>query len=176
MRRAAEAMRRLDRRAFRGGFILEKILGPMSTGHVALRSADPDANPAVTFNYFRDPRDVERCVRGIETIERVVRSRAFARFTYANVTAMEAAVLGRRAGHLPVNLLPRRATDTRPLQQYCRETVMTIWHYHGGCHVGAVVDQDYRVLGVRGLRVVDSSTFKYSPGTNPQATVMMLGR
>ncbi|KAB8089922.1 hypothetical protein EE612_014950 [Oryza sativa] len=176
MRRAAEAMRRLDRRAFRGGFILEKILGPMSTGHVALRSADPDANPAVTFNYFQDPRDVERCVRGIETIERVVRSRAFARFTYANVTAMEAAVLGRRAGHLPVNLLPRRATDTRPLQQYCRETVMTIWHYHGGCHVGAVVDQDYRVLGVRGLRVVDSSTFKYSPGTNPQATVMMLGR
>uniref|UniRef100_A0A0D3FD23 Glucose-methanol-choline oxidoreductase N-terminal domain-containing protein n=1 Tax=Oryza barthii TaxID=65489 RepID=A0A0D3FD23_9ORYZ len=174
--RTPEAMRRLDRRAFRGGFILEKILGPMSTGHVALRSADPDANPAVTFNYFRDPRDVERCVRGIETIERVVRSRAFARFTYANVTAMEAAVLGRRAGHLPVNLLPRRATDTRPLQQYCRETVMTIWHYHGGCHVGAVVDQDYRVLGVRGLRVVDSSTFKYSPGTNPQATVMMLGR
>uniref|UniRef100_A0A0E0K7Z8 Glucose-methanol-choline oxidoreductase N-terminal domain-containing protein n=1 Tax=Oryza punctata TaxID=4537 RepID=A0A0E0K7Z8_ORYPU len=181
MRRAAEAMRRLDRRAFRGGFILEKILGPMSTGHIALRSADPDANPAVTFNYFRDPRDVERCVRGIETIERVVRSRAFAPFTYANVTAMEAAVLSRRTGlqaanHLPVNLLPRRATDTRTLQQYCRETVMTIWHYHGGCHVGAVVDQDYRVLGVRGLRVVDSSTFKYSPGTNPQATVMMLGR
>uniref|UniRef100_A0A0D9VNR1 Glucose-methanol-choline oxidoreductase N-terminal domain-containing protein n=1 Tax=Leersia perrieri TaxID=77586 RepID=A0A0D9VNR1_9ORYZ len=177
MRRAAEAMRRLDRSAFRGGFILEKILGPLSTGHIELRSTDPDANPAVTFNYFRDPRDVERCVRGIETIERVVRSRAFARFTYANGTAMEAALLSRGVGSLPpVNLLPRRVSDTRPLQQYCRETVMTIWHYHGGCHVGAVVDKDYRVLGVRGLRVVDSSTFKYSPGTNPQATVMMLGR
>ncbi|KAL5219196.1 hypothetical protein ABZP36_019880 [Zizania latifolia] len=176
MRRAAEAMRRLDRRAFRGGFILEKILGPMSTGHIELRSTDPAANPAVTFNYFRDRRDVERCVRGIQTIERVVRSRAFARFTYANGSAMEAAILSRAANHLPVNLLPRRASDTRPLQQYCRETVMTIWHYHGGCHVGAVVDQDYRVLRVRGLRVIDSSTFKYSPGTNPQATVMMLGR
>ncbi|KAF0916206.1 hypothetical protein E2562_000798 [Oryza meyeriana var. granulata] len=180
MRQAAEAMRRLDRRAFRGGFILEKILGPLSTGHIELRSTDPDANPAVTFNYFRDPRDVERCVRGIQTIERVVRSRAFARFTYANGSAMEAAVLSRGAGlaaaSLPVKLQPRRASDTRPLQQYCRETVMTVWHYHGGCHVGAVVDQDYRVLGVRGLRVIDSSTFKYSPGTNPQATVMMLGR
>ncbi|XP_015690425.2 protein HOTHEAD-like [Oryza brachyantha] len=179
MRRAAEAMRRLDKRAFRGGFILEKILGPLSTGHIELRSTDPDANPAVTFNYFRDPRDLERCVRGIQTIERVVRSRAFARFTYANGSAMEAAVLSRAglsAANLPVNLLPRGASDTRPLQQYCRETVMTIWHYHGGCHVGAVVDQDYRALGVRGLRVIDSSTFKYSPGTNPQATVMMLGR
>jgi len=26
------------------------------------------------------------------------------------------------------------------------------------------------------LRVIDGSTFNYSPGTNPQATVMMLGR
>ncbi|TVU48601.1 hypothetical protein EJB05_08242 [Eragrostis curvula] len=178
MRRAAEVMRRLDRRAFRGGFILEKVLGPMSTGHVELRSTDPHANPAVTFNYFRDPRDVERCARGIEAIQRVVRSRAFARFTYANHTAMEAAFLRRAAGtaYFPVNLMPRHPRDTRPLQQYCRETVMTIWHYHGGCHVGGVVDQDYRVIGVRGLRVIDSSTFKYSPGTNPQATVMMLGR
>ncbi|CAN6285930.1 unnamed protein product [Urochloa humidicola] len=82
----------------------------------------------------------------------------------------------RRAAYFPVNLMPRHPRDTRPLHQYCRETVMTIWHYHGGCHVGGVVDTDYRVIGVRGLRVIDSSTFKYSPGTNPQATVMMLGR
>uniref|UniRef100_M8CQL3 Glucose-methanol-choline oxidoreductase N-terminal domain-containing protein n=1 Tax=Aegilops tauschii TaxID=37682 RepID=M8CQL3_AEGTA len=174
MRRAAEVMRGLDRRAFRGGFILEKILGPLSTGHVELRSTDPHANPAVTFNYFRDPRDVERCVRGIQTIERVVRSRAFSRFTYANATAMDVA-FDRAALAKFLNLLPRHPRDTRPLQQYCRDTVMTIWHYHGGCHVGPVVDPDYRVIGVAGLRVVDSSTFKYSPGTNPQATVMMLG-
>lgn len=53
---------------------------------------------------------------------------------------------------------------------------MTIWHYHGGCQVGKVVDHDYKVLGVDALRVIDGSTFYYSPGTNPQATVMMLGR
>ena len=29
---------------------------------------------------------VERCVRGIEAMERVVRSRAFSRFTYGNHT------------------------------------------------------------------------------------------
>ncbi|XVF12414.1 hypothetical protein REPUB_Repub08aG0116200 [Reevesia pubescens] len=62
------------------------------------------------------------------------------------------------------------------LEQFCKDTVMTIWHYHGGCQVGKVVDQEYRVLGVDGLRVIDDSTFKFSPGTNPQATVMMLGR
>jgi choline dehydrogenase len=53
---------------------------------------------------------------------------------------------------------------------------MTIWHYHGGCQVGQVVDLDYKVFGIDALRVVDGSTFRFSPGTNPQATVMMLGR
>jgi choline dehydrogenase-like flavoprotein len=30
-----------------------------------------------------------------------------------------------------------------------------------------------RVLAVSGIRVIDGSTFSKSPGTNPQATVMM---
>ena len=34
--------------------------------------------------------------------------------------------------------------------------------------MGSVVDRDYRLI--------DGSTFLFSPGTNPQATVMMLGR
>ncbi|KAL6004681.1 hypothetical protein ACLOJK_005236 [Asimina triloba] len=65
---------------------------------------------------------------------------------------------------------------TTSVEQYCRDTVMTIWHYHGGCQSGRVVDHDYRVLGVDASRVIDGSTFNYSPGTNPKATVMMLGR
>ncbi|XVF41502.1 hypothetical protein PTKIN_Ptkin01aG0284600 [Pterospermum kingtungense] len=50
-----------------------------------------------------------------------------------------------------------------------------MWHYHGGCQVGKVVARDYKVLGVDGLRIIDGSTFSFSPGTNPQATLMMLG-
>ncbi|GJY14736.1 ribonuclease H-like domain-containing protein [Tanacetum coccineum] len=53
---------------------------------------------------------------------------------------------------------------------------MTIWHYHGGCQVGSVVDHNYKVVGVSALRVIDSSTLLSSPGINPQATMMMLGR
>uniref|UniRef100_A0A0D9XLR6 Glucose-methanol-choline oxidoreductase N-terminal domain-containing protein n=1 Tax=Leersia perrieri TaxID=77586 RepID=A0A0D9XLR6_9ORYZ len=173
LQRAAEAMMRLDRRAFRGGFILEKILGPVSSGHIELRTTDPRANPLVWFNYFRETEDVERCVHGLETIERVIQSQAFSNFTYANASVES---IFSDSASFPVNLLPRHVNDSRSPEQYCRDTVMTIWHYHGGCHVGAVVDDDYRVFGVQGLRVIDSSTFKYSPGTNPQATVMMLGR
>ncbi|KAI5336419.1 hypothetical protein L3X38_015686 [Prunus dulcis] len=56
------------------------------------------------------------------------------------------------------------------------DAILTIWHYHGGCQVGRVVDKGYGVLGTDSLRVIDGSTFYHTPGANPQATVMMLGR
>ncbi|CAL5364306.1 unnamed protein product [Camellia sinensis] len=77
---------------------------------------------------------------------------------------------------MPVNMRPRHLGAVLSLEQFCIATVMTIWHFHGGCQVGRVVDSDYKVLGVDALRVVDGSTFYDSPGTNPRATVMMLGR
>ncbi|KAL6882672.1 hypothetical protein ACP4OV_011362 [Aristida adscensionis] len=171
--RAAEAMSQLDETAFRGGFILEKILGPLSTGHLELRNRNPDDNPAVTFNYFAHPDDLRRCVAGLSVIERVIQSTAFENFTYPDFSVQE---LLNMTAAFPVNMLPRHDNDSRSLEQFCRDTVMTIWHYHGGCQVGRVVDTEYRVLGVDALRVIDGSTFNASPGTNPQATVMMLGR
>ncbi|KAH7853818.1 hypothetical protein Vadar_006931 [Vaccinium darrowii] len=105
------------------GIILEKTAGPLSTGHLELQTRDPNDNPQVTFNYFQNPLDLERCVQGMKTIIEVL--------------------------------------ESKPLSR---------------CQVDRVVDHDYKVLGVDGLRVIDGSTFYDSPGTNPQATVMMLGR
>lgn len=173
IQRSVEAMKALDDAVFRGGFILEKIMGPLSTGHLELKTRNPSDNPSVTFNYFKEPLDLKRCVEGIKTIERVVQSKAFSKFTYPYISIQ---TLINMTTHFPVNLLPRHDNDSTSLEQFCKDTVMTIWHYHGGCQVGRVVDHDYRVLGVDALRVIDGSTFNYSPGTNPQATVMMLGR
>lgn len=166
-------MNSLDKAAFQGGFILEKITGPMSTGHLELRSRNPKDNPSVTFNYFQDPEDLRKCVEGISTIERVIDSKAFASFKYDSMSFESLLNLTLSA---PVNLLPRHRNTTTSMEQFCKDSVMTIWHYHGGCQVGMVVDSEYRVLGVDALRVIDGSTFNHSPGTNPQATVMMLGR
>ncbi|XBI47506.1 hypothetical protein VPH35_111439 [Triticum aestivum] len=172
--RAVDAMSQVPDAALRGGFILEKVLGPQSTGSLALRNLDPDDNPIVQFNYFAHPDDLRRCVAGIEAIERVIRSRSFSRFAYPNFAFP--AMLNVTA-EFPANLMRvRGGSDPAALERFCRDTVMTIWHYHGGCQVGRVVDRDYRVLGIDALRVIDGSTFNASPGTNPQATVMMLGR
>ncbi|XP_050907996.1 protein HOTHEAD [Lathyrus oleraceus] len=171
--KAIERMESLDQDAFKGGFILEKIMGPISRGHLELQNTDPNENPIVTFNYFQDPRDLEMCIQGINTIERIISSKAFSPFKYDN---MPVSMLLNMTANSPVNLLPKHTNTSMSLAQFCRDTVMTIWHYHGGCQVGRVVDTDYKVLGVDALRVIDGSTFNYSPGTNPQATVMMLGR
>ncbi|KAG1354619.1 Protein HOTHEAD [Cocos nucifera] len=171
--RAVHAMNNLGESSFRGGFILEKVSGPLSTGHLELRNRNPDDNPSVTFNYFKDPLDLQRCIKGIETIEKVVQSKALSKFRYPYIS-IEA--LLNMTANFPVNLIPRHDNDSKSLAQYCKDTVMTIWHYHGGCQVERVVDYDYKVLGCDALRVIDGSTFNSSPGTNPQATVMMLGR
>ncbi|CAF2108543.1 BnaCnng33400D [Brassica napus] len=58
----------------------------------------------------------------------------------------------------PVNLRPPRshpgASLPPPAEEFCQHTV----------------------IGIDRLRVIDMSTVGYCPGTNPQATVMMLGR
>ena len=72
--------------------------------------------------------------------------------------------------------MPNNTADDVAMAQFCCDTVATMWHFHGGCHVGSVVSQRYQVIEVDSLRIVDGSTFKDGPGTNPQATTMMLGR
>ncbi|XP_042052425.1 protein HOTHEAD-like [Salvia splendens] len=166
--------RNLPVEAFQGGFILEKVARPLSQGEVKLSNTNVDSNPTVTFNYFSHPADLARCVEGIRVVEKLVKSKPFADYTQLKDHAMEK--LLNMSVEANVNLIPRHTNDTTSLEQFCKDTVITIWHYHGGCHVSKVVDPEYRVLGVGRLRVVDTSTFFDSPGTNPQATVMMLGR
>ncbi|XP_057459547.1 protein HOTHEAD-like [Actinidia eriantha] len=164
----------LPHEAFMGGFILEKIASPVSTGELSLINTNAGDNPSVTFNYFSHPYDLQRCVDGIRMVEKLVTSKHFSNFTkFDDMTREKLLNMSVKAN---VNLIPKHTNDTKSLEQFCKDTVITIWHYHGGCHVGKVVGPDYRVRGVHRLRVIDGSTFTESPGTNPQATVMMMGR
>ncbi|ESQ43337.1 hypothetical protein EUTSA_v10015625mg [Eutrema salsugineum] len=155
------------------GVIMNKVDGPVSRGHLELRNMNPDDNPSVTFNYYKEPEDLKVCVKGLKTVIKVINSNAFSKYKYPNATGRELLNL---MLSLPINLRPRHKTAMFNLTQFCIDTVVTIWHYHGGCQIGRVVDNNYKVFGIDALRVIDGSTFLKSPGTNPQATVMMLGR
>ncbi|XP_039011367.1 protein HOTHEAD-like [Hibiscus syriacus] len=162
----------LDTR-IRGGIIFEKVKDPKSTGYLELRSTNPHDTPKVIFNYFQAPEDLMKCVKGMRTVIDAIYSTSFSNFRYEILSAQALLDL---IVMLPLNERPRHIASSLSLEKFCMDTVMTIWHYHGGCRMGKVVDYDYKVYGVDALRVVDGSTFTSSPGTNPQSTVMMLGR
>ncbi|GJU97211.1 HOTHEAD-like protein [Tanacetum coccineum] len=111
-------------------------------------------------------------LKGMETISKVVDSEVFSKYKFANMTKQDILDLNIK---LPYNLNVHSNTSTS-LKQHFKENVRTMWNYYGGCHIGQVVDDEYKVIVVNSLRVIDGSTLLNSPGTNPQASVMMLGR
>ncbi|WOG99154.1 hypothetical protein DCAR_0518502 [Daucus carota subsp. sativus] len=175
---AIEAFKRnkhnLPHEVFKGGFILGKVAHTKSRGKLSLCNTNIDDNPSVSFNYFSHPHDLQQCVHAFHIIEKLVKSTHLTNYMPPDEDTFEK--LLNLSVLANVNLLPRHANDTRSLKQFCKDTVTTIWHFHGGCQVGKVVNSDYKVLGVQGLRVIDGSTFSQSPGTNPQATLLMMGR
>ncbi|KAJ8492430.1 hypothetical protein OPV22_014151 [Ensete ventricosum] len=87
-KRYARDKQKLPREAFQGGFIIEKIDGPLSRGRLSLIDTDVDNNPSVTFNYYSHPYDLKRCVYGIRSIEEIVRTKRFAHLTVDDAYTM----------------------------------------------------------------------------------------
>ncbi|CAM0909025.1 unnamed protein product [Alopecurus aequalis] len=155
--------------------IMEKVPGPLSEGSLWLSSPNPLETPSVRFNYFSRPEDLAQCVVGVRRVAQVLRSRTMDVFRAASSQGRRGPA--RRDFRIVGATLPLDwSTNNTSVADFCKRTVTTLWHYHGGCVVGRVVDKDFRVTSARSLRVVDGSTFSVTPGTNPQATIMMMGR
>ncbi|KAL8098882.1 hypothetical protein AgCh_031557 [Apium graveolens] len=164
----------LPHEAYNAGGLLFKISDPLSTGELTLNNTNADDIPNISFNYFSNPQDLQTCVNGYHILEKLVKTKYLIEFMQPGNDTFQK--LLKFTENETVNLIPRTADVTKSLEQSCKETLVTIWHYHGGCHKGKVISSDYEVIGAQGLRVIDGSTFVQSPGTNPQASVMMLGR
>ncbi|KAJ0800338.1 putative (R)-mandelonitrile lyase [Helianthus annuus] len=72
--------------------------------------------------------------------------------------------------------LPEDSSNYETIARFCRGTLATFWHIHGGCLPNKVVDNHLKFIRVDSLRVVDVSTYFNAPGTSPLATTMMMGR
>ncbi|XP_008451997.1 (R)-mandelonitrile lyase 1-like isoform X2 [Cucumis melo] len=141
-----------------------------SKGSLKLNSSiDVKKSPIVQFNYYSHPGDLARCVKSVRKLGDVFKTPTMEKIKTQDLEGNKRFMfLG-----LP---LPENLWNDSAVEEYCKKTVATYWHYHGGCLVGKVVDGNYKVIGIENLRVVDGSTFSVSPGTNPMATLMMLGR
>jgi len=157
---------RYDGKAVAQGHSMQAHVGPMrskSRGTVRLRSADPADKPVIRFNYMSHPDDwteMRACVRLTREI--------FAQAAFAPYGGDE--------------ISPGAAVQSdEQIDAFVREHVESAYHPCGTCRMGApddrlaVVDPETRVIGVEGLRVVDSSIMPSVTTGNLNAPTIMIG-
>ncbi|MGI9476300.1 MAG: GMC family oxidoreductase [Hyphomicrobiaceae bacterium] len=135
-------------------------LRPESRGHIELKSADPHDHPAIHPNYLDTELDRWTTIEGIKISRKIMGAPAM-----ASVIASE---------HLPGSHVQ---TDDELLTA-AREISQTIYHPVGTCKMGhddaAVVDDQLRVHGIAGLRVVDASIMPTLTSGNTNAPTIMI--
>jgi len=137
------------------------LLRPKSRGSLRLASADPLAAPRIDPNFLGDPDDLQRLVRGFKVMRGILAQPALA---------------GHRGRELAASA---NATSDAAITEFIRNHADTIYHPVGSCRMGSgamdVVDDQLRVHGLQGLRVVDASIMPSIVGGNTNAPVIMIG-
>ncbi|GJM36533.1 MAG: GMC oxidoreductase [Saprospiraceae bacterium] len=137
------------------------LIQPKSRGVVSLGSADPMANPVVDPQYFTRPEDIATMVRGYHITMKILEQPVFASY--------------RQSLYLPEKPL----TEDTDIADFFRQWCQTLYHPVGTCKMGpddmAVVDDQLRVHGIRGLRVADASIMPSITRGNTNAPTIMIG-
>ena len=135
-------------------------LRPTSRGHVRIKSAHPDAAPAIRLNYLSTEEDQRVAAAGLRFTRRIMAAPALKRFEPEEW----------RPG-------PELQTDAE-LQAAAAALGTTIFHPVGTCRMGAdrmaVVDDRLRVHGMDGLRVIDASIMPRITSGNTNAPTVMI--
>ena len=157
---------RYDGQAASEGHGFQAHIGPMrspSRGAVTLRSAKPEDSPKITFNYMSTEKDWIDFRRGIRLTREIFAQEAFRPFVKHEIQPGVAL-----------------QTDAQ-IDGFIRAHAESAYHPCGTCKMGAVddplavVDPQTTVIGVTGLRVVDSSIFPQITNGNLNGPSIMVG-
>ena len=157
---------RYDGQAASEGHGFQAHIGPMrspSRGAVTLRSAKPEDSPKITFNYMSTEKDWIDFRRGIRLTREIFAQEAFRPFVKHEIQPGVAL-----------------QTDAQ-IDGFIRAHAESAYHPCGTCKMGAVddplavVDPQTNVIGVKGLRVVDSSIFPQITNGNLNGPSIMVG-
>ncbi|KAL4955773.1 hypothetical protein BDW69DRAFT_160027 [Aspergillus filifer] len=140
-----------------GTFVLG-LQHPFSRGSVRLSSRNPFDIPLANPSFLRNPLDVQILISAIKYARTLAASPTLSAFN-------------------PLELVPGSNISTdAEIEAYIRGAAESLYHPSGTCAVGrkelgGVVDGEFRVHGVAGLRVVDASVLPMLPATHIQSSV-----
>ncbi len=135
---------------------------PESTGWVRARSADPLAPPEIQPNYLAHEMDRRVLLGGIRLGRRLLRTQPLAPYFVREEFPGE-----------------DMESDSE-LLDFARQRGTTTFHLMGTCRMApatdpsGVVDDQLRVHGLEGLRVIDASIMPTMPSANLNASTMMI--
>ncbi len=141
-------------------------VGPMrskSRGTVTLRSADPRDKPRIQFNYMSHPEDWADMRAGVRLTREIFQQPAFAAWRGREIQP------------------GADCTSDEAIDAFIAAHVESALHPSCTCKIGdpgdpmAVVDPELRVIGVEGLRVIDSSVMPSITTGNLNALTIMIG-
>jgi choline dehydrogenase len=127
-----------------------------SRGSVRIRSPDPALPPAIRYNYLATENDRRVMVEGLKLARRIV-----------HTPPMRDYVID--------EFMPgSQVRSDEDWLDFCREAGDTVFHPTSTCSIGPVLDEQLRVKGVAGLRVIDASIMPAVPSGNINAAVIAL--
>lgn len=135
-------------------------LRPHSRGYVRVTSLDPKKYPSIQPNYLSAEEDCRVVVNAIKVARKIAAAKPLAEVITEEYIPGEA-----------------YASD-RELLEAARQYSQSIYHPAGTCKMGhddlAVVDDELRVHGLKGLRVVDASIMPTIVSGNTNAPTIMI--
>ncbi len=138
-----------------GVLVTPCLLTPDSRGSVRLASSDPTARPIVRNGFYAHERDMTRMTAALRLMLEIGAQPAMAPYCETPM------------------ICPDDDSDAA-LAAHARRTTFEIYHPVGTCAIGSVVDEQLRVQGVEGLRVVDASVMPVVPRGNTNAPTIAI--
>jgi choline dehydrogenase len=131
------------------------VVKPTSRGQVTLRSPLPHARPRILHNYLTTDEDRASMIAGVRL--------------NMEISAAPALRDWRRA-----DFLVAQSDSEADIMDFVQRRAHTLYHPVGTCAMGSVVDDELRVIGLEGLRVVDASVMPTIPRGNTNAPTIMV--